>query len=60
MKFKRGLYNIVFGFGTQIIILAMGIIVPRLILVGYGSETNGLLNTVKQIYNYIYYIGEMM
>ena len=53
MKFKRGLYNIVFGFGTQIIILAMGIIVPRLILVGYGSETNGLLNTVNQIYNYI-------
>lgn len=53
MKFKKGLYNIIFGFSTQIIILALGIIVPRLILVGYGSETNGLLNTVTQIYSYV-------
>lgn len=53
MKFKRGFYNIVLGFSTQIIILALGIIVPRLILVGYGSETNGLLNTVTQIYSYV-------
>lgn len=53
MKFKRGLYNIIFGFSTQIIILALGIVVPRLILVGYGSETNGLLNTVTQIYSYV-------
>ena len=53
MKFRRGIYNIVFGFSTQIIILALGIIVPRLILVGYGSETNGLLNTVTQIYSYV-------
>ena len=56
MKFKRGFYNIVFGFSTQIIILALGIIVPRLILVGYGSETNGLLNTVTQIYSYVAFI----
>ena len=53
MKFRRGIYNIIFGFSTQIIILALGIIVPRLILVGYGSETNGLLNTVTQIYSYV-------
>lgn len=53
MKVKRSIYNIIFGFGAQIITLAMGIIIPRLILVGYGSEVNGLLNTVTQIYAYV-------
>lgn len=53
MKLKKGIYNLLCGVGTQIIILAMGIIVPRLILIGYGSEVNGLLNTVTQIYGYV-------
>lgn len=53
MKLKKGIYNLLCGVGTQIIILAMGIIVPRLILLGYGSEVNGLLNTVTQIYGYV-------
>lgn len=50
---KKGIYNILIGFGSQFIILALGIIIPRLIMIGYGSETNGLLNTVTQIYTYV-------
>ncbi|MEG0834694.1 MAG: hypothetical protein RR413_04550 [Christensenellaceae bacterium] len=50
---KKGFKNIFFGFSGQLIILALGIVVPRLILVGYGSEINGLVNTTNQIYNYV-------
>ena len=53
MKLKKGMYNLLCGVGTQVITLAMGIIVPRLILLGYGSEVNGLLNAVTQIYGYV-------
>ena len=46
-------YNLVFNFLSQIIILFLGILLPRLVLVSYGSETNGLLNTISQIFVYI-------
>ena len=49
-KFKR---NIFFGFFNQILILALGLIVPRFILTSYGSEINGLLTTVVQIFTYV-------
>lgn len=44
--------NILSGFLGQIIIMVLGIVVPRLILVSYGSEVNGLLSSVTQIYAY--------
>lgn len=53
MKFKRIAYNIVFGFGTQILTMALGLIVPRLILKSYGSEINGLFSTINSIYTYL-------
>ena len=46
-------YNLVFNFLSQIIILFLGILLPRLVLVSYGSEVNGLLNTISQIFVYI-------
>ncbi len=49
---KKGLYNIVFGLCGQIIIIGLGILIPRLVLVQYGSEINGLLNSVNQIFMY--------
>jgi O-antigen/teichoic acid export membrane protein len=52
-KFRNSLLNVVVGFGGQLILLALGIIVPRLILVNYGSEVNGLSNTINQIYTYV-------
>ena len=45
--------NVVFGLFGQIIILALGIVIPRLILVSYGSEFNGLVTTVTQIFAYV-------
>lgn len=53
MRLKKIIYNIVFGFGGQLIILALGMIIPRLILVSFGSEMNGLLVTITQIFTYL-------
>lgn len=53
MKFKRAIYNVVFGLMAQILTIALGIVVPRLILKGYGSEVNGLFSTINNIYTYL-------
>lgn len=50
---RKGSYNIIFGLLSQIITIALGIVIPRLFLVNYGSEVNGLLNSVSQIYVYM-------
>ncbi len=49
---KKGIYNIIFGLVGQLIIICLGILIPRLVLVQYGSEINGLLNAVNQIFTY--------
>lgn len=49
---KKSVYNIIFGILSQVITVAVGIIFPRLILIKLGSETNGLTNSVSQIFAY--------
>ncbi len=49
---KKGIYNIVFGLTGQLITICLGVLIPRLVLVQYGSEVNGLLNAVNQIFIY--------
>lgn len=46
-------YNLLVGFGSQLLTIILGIVIPRLTLVNYGSEVNGLINSVTQIYAYI-------
>lgn len=50
---KKGIYNVVIGILGQMIIISLGIVIPRLVLVQYGSEVNGLLNSVNQIFTYV-------
>ena len=45
--------NIVVGFGGQIVVLVLGIIVPRVLITNYGSDVNGLISTVTQIFSYM-------
>ncbi len=52
-KAKRSIYNVVFGVLSQVITIALGIVIPRMFLVSYGSEMNGLLNSVSQLYVYM-------
>ncbi len=50
---KKIKYNLVVGILSQVVTLLLGIIVPKLILTNYGSEVNGLLSSVTNIYAYI-------
>lgn len=50
---KKSIYNILFGVLGQIVTIAFGVILPRLFLVSYGSETNGFLSSVNQLYVYL-------
>lgn len=45
--------NIFFGIGSQVIIAIVGLLIPRLFVGSYGSETNGFLSSLNQIFTYI-------
>ena len=49
---KKGTINVLCGVIGQIITICLGIVIPRLVLVSFGSEMNGLLNSVNQILVY--------
>ena len=53
MKAKKSLKNILSAFLYQALTLILGFIVPRLTLNNYGSETNGFMSLISQIYSYI-------
>lgn len=52
MNRKRSFYNIVVGIGSQILSIVLGILIPRLFLTNFGSEMNGFLNSVTQVFAY--------
>lgn len=45
----------IFGFGvlSQVVTLLLGIVIPKLMIVSYGSEVNGLLSSVRQVFVYV-------
>ena len=45
--------NVVISLGYQIIAIALGLIIPRAIMTGYGSATNGLLSSALQFVGYL-------
>lgn len=45
--------NIVCGFGGQMISIVIGLIIPRIMIVSYGSDVNGLMSTITQIFSYV-------
>lgn len=52
MKNSKILKNIVVGFGGQFLIMVLGFIIPRVMITSYGSDTNGLVSTISQIFTY--------
>ncbi len=42
--------NLLIGIGCQLVAMLLGILVPKLVLDNYGSEINGLLSSVTNIY----------
>lgn len=45
--------NFAFSLIAQIITILLGLIIPRITIVGYGSSINGLLSSVSQIVAYL-------
>lgn len=50
---KKSIYNIISGIAGQLIIALVGLLIPRLVMVNFGSEVNGFLNSVTQIFQYV-------
>lgn len=46
-------FNFIFGIVGQIITLVIGIIIPRLFIISFGSEVNGYINSINQILVYV-------
>ena len=53
MKTKRIFYNLIVGVLGQVIAIILGLLLPRYFIGTFGSEINGIVNTVTQIYIYI-------
>ena len=53
MKTKRSIYNLIAALISQGTIMLLGLIIPKLTISYYGSETNGYTMMVSQVYAYI-------
>ena len=53
MKKSRVLKNLIVSFGSKLITIALGFIVPRIVLMNYGSDVNGIINSITQIFSYM-------
>lgn len=45
--------NFLFSLLSQLVVLAFGFVIPRVIMSVYGSDTNGFINTISQIFIYV-------
>ena len=52
-KDSRIKYNLLSGLTYQIVLIVLSFLLPRLYLENFGSEVNGVLSTIKQIFTYM-------
>ena len=53
-KDNRIKYNLLSGILYQVILIVLSFLLPRLYLENFGSEVNGVLSTIKQIFVYMF------
>lgn len=53
MRSKKAIMNILASFGLQLAVAISGLVVPRYILVAFGSNVNGLVSSITQFLSYI-------
>ena len=53
MNKKKLSKNLIITFLTYAFLLLANIVVSKLILITYGSEMNGLLSSINQIFSYV-------
>jgi len=56
MRTKKFIYNSIFSLLQQLVMMLVGFIVPRVMLVYYGSEINGIVSSILQLLGYVYLI----
>jgi hypothetical protein len=49
---KKFLYNTIASAFQQMVLVAVGLVLPRVMLVYYGSEINGITSSIRQFINY--------
>lgn len=53
-KLHRVGYNMIAGLAYQVVALIIGFLLPRLVMEYYGSDVNGELNAIRQMFAYLY------
>lgn len=53
MRSKKSMYNLLAAMSLQFVNLGVSIILPRVMLLSFGSEINGLVSSIRQFINYI-------
>ena len=53
MRKKKAIINIIFSLLLQLVTVISGFIVPRLFIGKFGSEVNGLVNSIGSFVGYI-------
>ena len=53
-KDNRIKYNLISGIFYQVVLIVLSFLLPRLYLENFGSEVNGVLSTIKQIFVYMF------
>ena len=56
LKTKKFIYNSIAAAILQMLITLVGLILPRMYLITYGSEVNGLISTIVQFVSYFSYV----
>ena len=52
-KGQRILKIFSFGILSQTVTMLLGILIPKLLIASYGSEVNGLLSSIRQVFAYV-------
>lgn len=53
MRSKKSLYNLLTAILLQMVTLTMGIVLPRVMILSFGSEINGLVSSIRQFISYL-------
>lgn len=53
MRKKKAILNIISSLALQIVLICVNLIIPHFIIIKYGSEINGLINSITQFLGYI-------
>lgn len=57
MNKKRSIKNLIFAMAGQVVTILAGLVLTRLILISFGSATNGLLHLRQSDFHLFYSAG---